>query len=342
MASTRGTEPIRFSPRSLVIAVAIVALTAVGLGALASSERVIGWIVAAAAIAGILYPAVALLERFMPRGLAVLAVALVAATGFGLIGYGTADSIVRETKRLQQTAPVRAERLEQHSQFSAFFTEIHLAERTRTIVDGVPQRLAGGTPAEAIRSAATRGIAFLATGVLAIFFLLHGRKIAEAGFAQLNNPARRKELQDAARDAFVRGFGYARGAGFLSIISGGLVFGLARWAEVPGAAALAVWVGLWDLIPSVGLIIGALPVVGLAAASEPSQAVVIFVVVVAWQIVETLVLRRALHKRTVQLGPFLSAAAAFGGLELYGLGGIVFSVLALAVAVAVVDDFVPE
>lgn len=43
----------------------------------------------------------------------------------------------------------------------------------------------------------------------------------------------------------------------------------------------------------------------------------------------------------MRVGPFLTAAGAFAGLELYGLGGALLSVLAIALVVAALDELAP-
>jgi hypothetical protein len=202
--------------------------------------------------------------------------------------------------------------------------------------------LRGGTPAEALRAAATRGVAFLATSVLALFFLLHGPRIAAGAARQVHDPQRRARLERVASAAYVRGFGYARGTLILSLLAAVLTYGLARWANVPGPAPLAIWVGLWDLVPLLGVAVGAAPIAVLAWAIDPTKGIVVAVVVLAWQLLEDLVLQRRLERATVRVGPFLTTVAGVAGLELYGLGGALMLVLAVALAAAAADEWLPR
>jgi predicted PurR-regulated permease PerM len=57
---------------------------------------------------------------------------------------------------------------------------------------------------------------------------------------------------------------------------------------------------------------------------------------------EQLILLRPLQQRFVKLGPFLTVAGAFAGLELYGIGGALMVLLLLAVAVALADEWAPK
>src|SRR5205085_11452152 len=159
-------------------------------------------------------------------------------------------------------------------------------ERTRSFVRDVPARLRGGTPAEAIQAAATRGVAFLATGVLTIFFLLHGRRIGLAGISQIRDSDRRDRVHRIGASVYRRAFGYASASLAMAVAAGVLAYAMARWAEVPGPAPLGIWVGLWDLVPIAGAFVGAAPIVLLAAVVSGGKAVVLALAFIAYQLVE--------------------------------------------------------
>lgn len=323
-------------------AVALLGATLAGLAILSSSERVIGWILAAAAMAGLLHPAVRFFGRRLPTGAAVALTVLLALSIGGLVGYSTVESVVDEMNNLQRVAPERAAELEDSERFGDFAREVDLAQRTERFVETIPQRLRGGTPADALRAAATRGIAFLVTAVLTIFFLLHGADIARAATEQVHDPARRQRLARVAQASYTRAFGYARGTIAMAALAGLIAFAAARVTDVPGAAPLALWVALWDVVPLLGAVVGGLPIVVLAAVTSPAHAVVLAGLFLGYQLFEAVVLQRRLERQTIRLGPFLTVAAGFIGLELYGLGGMVMLLLVAALAVAVADEVAPE
>jgi predicted PurR-regulated permease PerM len=307
-----------------------------------ASQRVLGWILTAAVVAGLLHPLVALLERKMRRGFAVAIVVLLTAGGAGLIAYGSVGGLVRETNKLERALPRRAAELERSKRFGEAAREFKLEERTRRFVAEVPARLRGGNASDALRSAATRGVAFLATGVLSIFFLLHGPRIGRGAADQISDRSRRLRIEVLAVTAYRRGFGYARGSLAIAVLAGGVAYAIARLASVPGPAPLALWVGLWDLAPVIGTFIGALPIVILAGVSSTDKAFVVGVAFLAFQVFEQFVLQRPLERRTVKLGPFLTVVGGFAGLELYGIGGALMILMLGAVAVALADEWAPE
>ena len=342
MAAPAATERLRLTSRSLVTAVALLGLTLAFLGLVASSRRVLGWVVAAATIAGLVHPLVVRLGRRLPRGLAVAVVVLLTVATVGMTAYQVVDDLRDQTDRLRSAAPAAARRLENDDgRLADLAREAKLAERTQRFVDEVPERLRGGTPAQAFRAAATRGVAYLATGVLSIFFLLHGPKLAAGAARQVTDPAKRATLERVATAAYVRGLGYARGTIAIAILAGAVGYTAASVAGVPGPAPLALWMALWDAIPYFGSVLGALPIVVLGGIGNPDRGLALALVFVVHEVVETFLLQRRLERRTVRVGPFLTAAGAFAGLELYGLGGALLAVLAIAMGVAALDELAP-
>jgi predicted PurR-regulated permease PerM len=320
------------------MAVAMFGATLAALGVLAASRRVIGWILVAATVAGLLHPLVALLQRRMRRGLAVAIVVLGVVGATAVIVYGIVDDIRAQTRRLEEVAPARAQELERSKSYGQLARDFHIAERTRQFIDGLPERLRGGTPAEALRAAATRTVAFLATGVLTIFLLLHGPRIIQSAIDQASDPRRRARLDALYPVVYARSFGYAASTLCAAAAAGLFAYLMARVADVPAPAPLAVWVALWDLVPVGGAVVGALPIVALAFVRSTSDAVGLAVVFVAYQLMENLVVQRRIEADTVRVGPFLTLVAGAIGLELSGVAGALLAVLAVTIAVSVTDE----
>jgi predicted PurR-regulated permease PerM len=330
--------PLRIRGRSIAAAVATVGLTVFVVHILADAGRVLAWVFIAMSVAALLYPAVDRLSRRAPRGLAVAVVMLATLAAIAATSYGLVGDVVRQTRTLQRAAPRLAAQLEHEGRFADAAREARISERTERFVNEVPQRLRGGSTAAAFRSAATRGLALLAINVLTLFFLLHGPKLASAAGRQIHDDPRRAEAARIASAVYRRAFGYARGTILLAALAGLFAFGVARAANVPGPAPLALWVALWDAVPLLGATVGALPVVVLAAIADPAKGAILAVAFVAYQAFEYLVLQRRLERSTVKVGPFLTTAAGFAGLELYGLTGALLAMLALTVGAVILDE----
>ena len=328
---------MRVRPRAVALTVVTVALTLLALRVLESAGRVLGWVAMAAAVAALLTPIVAALSRRIPRGLAIAVVALGTLGVIGGVTYGLVESVVEQTRVLQRAAPERAKELEESGRFSKAAKEARLSERVARIVADVPERLRGGSPADAVRSATTRGLAFLAVTVLTVFLVLHGPKLLDGARLQIHDDGWRRRAEQLTNAIEARALAYARGTALTAALSGAYAFVIASAAGVPGPAPLAVWIALWDLVPLIGAAAGAIPVVVLAAIDEPAKGIAVALAFMAWQVFEDLVLQRPLERRTVKVGPFLTLAAGMGGLELYGLAGALLAIVAAAIALVVAE-----
>jgi predicted PurR-regulated permease PerM len=337
MNAPAGMPRVRISLRSAGAIVGGLALTVFMLRLLRSSERVIGWILFAATLAFVLDPLVRMFERWMPRVLAVLLVLLVVGGATSIAVYGLVDDVTTQTTRLQRDLPRRAHDLEEGSRFRESLQEFELTKRTRQFVRSIPDVLRGGTPAEAVRSAADRGAGLLATLILMIFFLAYGRRGLATSLAQIPDADQREHWRQLVLGTYRRSSRYALGMVGLSVVTGVVVFALASVLDIPGPVALAVWAGLWNLIPLFGTLVGSLPLVVLASTHSPEEGVLVLVVLVAFHLAKGIFGRFRLERTTLRVGPFLTAFAAVIGLELYGLGGALVWVMGVTVLLAFGD-----
>ncbi len=331
---------MRLSVRSALALVFALGVTFLVLEIARDAERVIAWALSAMAIAALVYPAVAWLAHFrlVPRALAVILTALVMLGAIGFAGYKIVNDVSDAMSSLRQAAPQRAAELEQSSDF---FREIKLRERTTNLVNAIPERLAGGDTSAALKSAASRSVAFVAGTILTIFFVLYGSRLFEGALGLVGDDAARARIDHVVRAGTQRALFFARVKLWETLVEAVLAFAIARAAGVPGAAALAVWVGLWSLLPVAGVVIGALPIVVLAGAHTMSRALAVAACFVVILVCDWLV-NRWLERRSVYVGSFPVVIAAFGGLELYGLNGALLFVLGAVLLVSIIGEIGPE
>jgi predicted PurR-regulated permease PerM len=321
--------------RSALVILASVALTMLVLEMAQHAERVIAWVLAAGSLAVLVYPVVNFGARWLPRAVVVLLLVIVGLSAIGFVSYRVVNDVTSATDQIQVAAPKRAAELEQNSEF---LRGVHLRRRVQNLVDSIPQRLAGGSATEALESAATRGVAFVAGLILTIFFVVYGPRIFASGLDQIRDPDRRRLIERVLLRGSRRGLDYARIRLLEAVIGGVLAYVIARAAGVPGPAALGVWAGLWTLLPVAGVFVGSLPIVVFAGAASVTRAVVVALLFVAIGIAEY-VLNGYVERETVEVGSFLIVLAAFGGLELYGLTGALLGVLGIVVLVALLDEY---
>ena len=323
--------------------IGLIVLTIAGVTALvamtSASVRVLGWMAAAASIAALVDPLVTLLSKQMRRGLAVLVTALLVLGVVGGIAYLTVNDIVHEVRVLQRAAPERAKALEESKRFGSAAKAFKLEQRTRAAVKDIPERLRGGSSADAIRSAGTRGVAYLATTVMTIFLILNGRKLATAAIAadRRREAARTGRLRVAYRGRQGRAI-------HQRLARHGRICRYRRQrrralVDVPAPVPLGVWAALWDLVPVVGGVIGALPVALLAASTNTTTGLLVLGGFLLYEVFEMAILQKRLERRSVHVGPFLTLLVTSVGLELYGIGGALFGFFALSVAMGVFETW---
>jgi predicted PurR-regulated permease PerM len=340
--ATSPVERLKLSPRSVAVAVGMVAATLVLLRVFVASARVLGWLAAATCLAALLHPAVAFLQRRVPRVVAVLGVVALTLGVIGSVVYLGVDGVRRQADFLQEEAPRAARRLERSERFGDAAREFQLQKRVRQFVEDLPQRLRGGDTATALRSAASRGVAFLASSVLTLFLLVQGPHLVDAGLRQIADHERRRRTKHLLTQAYLRSWRYVVFTLGRAVLAGLFAYVVCRWQHVPAPTLLSLWVAAWSVVPLMGIVVGAIPVVLLALPNSLDRAEAIGFLFVAYQAAEVLLVQRRLEARSMHVGPALTLLAAMAGLELYGVGGLVVSVVVVVFAAAIAHELAPH
>jgi predicted PurR-regulated permease PerM len=332
-----STKLLRFTPASVIRAVAMVAATLLVLAVFRAATRPLGWLVVAAVGAALLSPLVSLLQRALPRGLAIFAALVVAAAVFGGIAYVAVEDLSHELERVQRLAPRAAGEIERSERFGEFAREIDLRDRVKTFVDeDLPERLRGGDDVAAIQSAASRGVSFLITFVLLLFLLATGPKFIEAGLLQLDDELRRDRLRAVLIGAYGRFWRYVAATLGRAVLAGLFAYLVLQVAGLPAPVILAVWVAAWSIVPAIGVVVGSLAVGLIAVPESFALAAWLLVLFLGYQVFDALVLEKRIDRATLHLGSFGTFAAAALGLEAYGLGGLIVATLMAIFAAGVV------
>jgi predicted PurR-regulated permease PerM len=183
-----------------------------------------------------------------------------------------------------------------------------LSERVQSFVDELPKRLAGGDTAEVIRSATTRGLAYFVAFILTLFLVLHGPRMVRGGIGLIDPVERREYVHGVLARAYTRSWGYLLGTLGISLLTGAYAYAWCRLADLPGATVLAMTVALAAVVPNVGVMIGALPVLLLTAGLDPNSGWTLSLAVMFafWQVLDVYVLRRHLNRRSITIGPVVT------------------------------------
>jgi predicted PurR-regulated permease PerM len=340
-SSDRRYARLLITPRSIAIAVALFGLGVLGLGILSASTRVLGWLAASAVLASLLSPAVTRLARHIPRALAFISVLLVLLVVVGGSVWLLVDDVQTQTERLRREAPAAARRIEQSERWGKPARQFKLEQRTREFLRDAPLTLQGGEGAKAVQAAASRSVAYLGSAVLTIFLMIYGHRLFLAGVGQIRYAPRRERVQETVLNAHRRALVHLswRVVVFLTV---GVATGLMLWGlEEPAPVVLALFVATWSLIPTIGIAIGAVVVaIFVAALTSTTAALVVLGALAVFQAADILLARRLVHP-AVQVGPFLSLFALMVGIEVYGAGGALVSLVIMTWLAALVVQLAP-
>lgn len=337
-------RPLRFTTRSVVRAVAIFGATLAILAVVNSASRVIGWTIAASVVAALLAPAVSALERRMPRPAAFIVVVVGVVSVVAFVLYSLVDDFQQEARRLERAAPAAARSIERSERLGEVARDFGLAERVESLVSGLPASLTGGTGADAVRANATRGIAFLASGVLMLFLVSHGPRLASAAIDAL--PAdRRERWRTAIETGYAKAWRYVVATIAKAFGAGLLTWVVASVAGLPAPRLLALWAGAWDIVPYVGVVLGVLPLLLLSIGDSGdafAEAGAILLIFAYYELGESLFVQPRIDRWSMHVGPSATVIPAMIGLEVYGIGGLFVAVALTVFAVAVLQQLPPR
>lgn len=286
----------------------------------------IAWIIAAA-----LRPPVDWLQRWMPRGLAILIPYLTLLSGIGLLGFLIVPPFIAEFRSLAVNIP-------------------DYVARGQSTLSGVDEWLRShGVPSPIGEQAAqlSRGLEqaalFLIRLPLAAFSVVIGTFATVAiGFYWLlsrdqsvdwlcrtlrpGNPQRAKHIFNQAE---LQMGSYVRGLVFLGIVIGVVTLVGLFVLRVPYAVVFAVIAGVLELLPTIGPILSAIPPILAALTISPLLALGVALLYLAIQQLENYVLVPRVHEQSVGLPPLVILLAVLIGST---IGGIVGAILAVPVA----------
>ncbi len=329
---------IRISAKSAVLGIVAVVLTILAQRLFVAAHQPLSWAVAAVVVAVLIDPVVKVLDRRMPRILAVIIALVVAAAATWGVIYVAFDDLSSGVERLGESARDAAAELEDRDDsIGRAAREVDASRRVDLFVDAVDERVIGTE--DVLASTAGTAPTYFLGAILTLFFMSYGPRLAQAAVDQLPDPRMRRNVETIVPRALRR----SRRAILLTVAEGvavGLaVAGAAALLDVPSPAALGLAAGVMAMLPHVGLVLGTMPLILLVLALEPGLVTVVTVVVVlACQIGDSFWLRRRIALHSVHIGLLAPWVVALVGYKVYGVGGVAYG-LALAVfLLAVLDE----
>lgn len=275
-----------------------------------------------------LQPAVRwLTDRKVRRGVAV---ALLFGVGLVLVGAFLAvviPIVARQVTELIQASPQYLERAQARSSFlGKLDRQFHLIDRLRHL----------GTQIPGFALSFARGFASFVFDVVTVTILTAYFATAlpsmQRWVARLLRREHREELEVILDRTTARIGGYVTGNAIVSLIAGGVTFVALLVIGVPYALALAVWVALTDLIPTVGALLGAAVVCLVAAFVGLPELFGTLGFFIVYQQIENYVIAPRVMRRAIEIPPAAVIIAVLVGGTLAGFFG---ALLALPIAATI-------
>jgi predicted PurR-regulated permease PerM len=329
---------VRISAWSAVVGVIIVVLALVAERIFVAAHRPLSWALAAIIVAILIDPLVSVLGRHIPRVVAVLgALLVVAAAAFGIV-YRAFDDLSAGLDRLGQAAEDSAEEVENRDDgVGQLARDVEASRRVDDFVEAVNDRVTGGE--DVLASTAGTAPTYFIGAIFTVFFMSYGPRLARSALDQVPRPDRRERVARITKQAVVRG----RRAVLFTLAEGlvaGLAVGLTAGAlRLPAPSALGLAAGLLTLLPHVGLLLGSLPFLLLMLGLRSDTATIaLAVVMVGFQLVDSLVVRPWIADRSVHMGLLVPWIVALVGYTVYGVGGAAYSLAIAAFVLAAIDE----
>jgi putative heme transporter len=352
LAASRDETPVQ-PPRAIVprwVQLVVLPLAIVAVWAIAKAAgKVLLLFIIAGLIALILNPAVSLVHRRMPRGLAVLAVYVAFFLALAGIGFAVANPISHQVQRFSNNLPkLEREANKQLAKLERTLNKsgIHLklVKPGKTALQSISDKVSKS--AGKFASFGTALITEIANAifnlvlifVVSVYMLLYGpeigaliRRIMPSG-----DGSKADDYPVLVQRAVSR---YVGGQLLFSLIMGlstGLalyIFGLT--GVFPDgrkyAIAFGVFYGIAELVPYIGPILGAVPPTLVALFTDPISAVWLVVLFIALQQVEGHIVAPQVFGHTLRINPLLVIFALLLGLEVHGVIGALVALPILSV-----------
>ncbi|HKA51213.1 MAG TPA: AI-2E family transporter [Candidatus Dormibacteraeota bacterium] len=320
------------STRAAVRLVLVVLLTTssvlLALWLLYSLQALVVWIILALFLTIALSPVVDWFTlRRVPRALAILTAYLLLLIVIAAIVALAVPALVQQGTQLIHVLQKEGGVGGEAEKLAAPFGIGAAVHAVRPQLDALPAQIASSIGSLTTVTAGTVGVlsAILSVAVLAFFFLHDGASLVEAGVGLLpehQRPRARRLLNDssAAISGYIRGNLAISVIAGISALAGMLVLG------IPYALPLSAILAVIDLIPMVGVTLGAIPVVLAALTVSPVKAVIMLAYIVAYQQVESNVLNPLIYGRSDRLPPLVVFLAFLIGSLLWGIMGALIAI----------------
>lgn len=309
--------------RGSVIAGIALAMALGGLVILWLLARPLTLLLIAVVIAQALTPVVALVERKLPRNIAIILVYAVLVGIVASIGWLVVPPLVAEGEELLLNGP------ELQAQFQEWLRNIEPDSANR-VTDAMQSALVRFS--DVVLSLPFAIFSSVIDVLLVVFMSLYWLLATPAlhRFTRsLFPPDQRRRFDDVLAGMGQTMGGYVRATAINGVIIAVMTYTGLRIIGVDYPLVLAAIAGLGELLPVIGPIFAAIPAISVALIESPQQAIVVTVFYILLQQLEANLLVPYIMKKHADVPPLLSLFALLAGST---LGGPLGAIIAIPVA----------
>jgi putative heme transporter len=273
-------------------------------------------------------------RRGVGRTTAVLLMLLAVLTVLAGMLVLVVPAIINEFNHLRQDLPADARSLDAF--LARFDINTDLESRARnvdwsTLVSG---RAAVSYGEQALFTV----ISILSVVVITVYLLIDVRRLENFIF-QFVPPGREPELVQILQSLSRVVGGYIRGQFITSAIIALYTLVVCLAAGVPNPVAFGVIAAIADSIPIAGSFLSIAPATSAALRESPTQAVIVFALLLLYHQFEDRFLVPRVYARTLNLPPLIVLVAVLAGGELLGISGVLLALPAAAAARVALDYY---
>ena len=344
MAELRRDDRIRIPPSVVLEVVLVVVGVGIALLLIYELRKPLTWVFIATFLAIALARPVAFFERRMRRGLAIATVYLLLVGIPVALGALLIPPIVRSISDFANNVPHYVRDLQDfvnnNKSLRHLDDQYDITGKLQEQAAKLPEKIgaAAGTLGSIGAAVVSSLFALITILILTAFLLGSGERWYE-GFLSLQPADRRDRLRRILESSARAISGYVAGALVQATIAGATALVVLAILGVPFAAALALIMGLFDLIPVIGATIGAV-LVGVVTlfADFPKATIVWTIWSILYQQVENSLIQPQIQKRTVNVNGFIIVVSVIFGSTLFGvMGALVAIPVAASIQIAVLE-----
>ena len=231
------------------------------------AHRIIGWAVACSVVAALVGPLVGRVAHIVPRPIALIVVGLAIAAVVSVLVYGVFDDLDTETARLREDGVAAAQELEDRTdRIGQGARELDLVDRATAFFTTLDDRISSGS--DALRSAAGTAPTYFVNWILTIFLIIYGGRIVGGAIGLLRDEERETRIHAIVAEGSKNATRYVAASILQGLVIALLAAGAVLALDLPAPVLLPLLAGTMAMLPYIGVLIGALPLVLLAAGLE--------------------------------------------------------------------------